>query len=82
MENIVSREAMNVMDGQPLMRDVDFNDSILKEYRVHEVVESWRNYQEIIDVIMKQIEETGHTFEEQLLIDARWFVENEKNDEE
>ena len=82
LENIVSREAMNVMDGQPLMRDVDFNDSILKEYRVHEVVESWRNYQEIIDVIMKQIEETGHTFEEQLLIDARWFVENEKNDEE
>lgn len=83
LEKIVSFEAMNVVDGQPLIRDiVTFNDSILTEYRVREVAESWRNYQEMIDIIMTQIEETGNTFEEQLFIDARWFVENEKNNEE
>jgi hypothetical protein len=57
------------------------NDSILTEYRVQEVVENWRNNTEMIDIITKQLEETGLTFEEQLLMDARWFVDNEKNNE-
>jgi hypothetical protein len=48
---------------------------------VQEVVENWRNNTEMIDIITKQLEETGLTFEEQLLMDARWFVDNEKNNE-
>ena len=82
LENLVNREAINVVDGHPLLRDdKTVNDSILTEYRVQEVVENWRNNPEMIDIITKQLEETGLTFEEQLLIDARWFVDNEKNDE-
>lgn len=83
LEAIVDQEAKNVVDGNPLFRDAfDINDSIMTEYRVQEVAESWRNYQTMVDIIMKQIEETGNTFEEQLFIDARWFVNNEKNNNE
>ena len=82
LESLVNREAINVVDGHPLLReDKTVNDSILTEFRVYEVVENWRNNPEMIDIITKQLEETGLTFEEQLLIDARWFVDNEKNDE-
>ena len=82
LESLVKREAINVVDGHPLLRDdMAVNDSILTEYRVQEVVENWRNNTEMIDIITKQLEETGLTFEEQLLMDARWFVDNEKNNE-
>ena len=77
-EQVLLMEAYNLIDGKPLMRDMA--DPEAKKERVEQLVADMLHQMRSNPITMKEIEEkaqkNGISVERQLLVDARWIVNN------
>ena len=77
-EQVLLMEAYNIIDGKPLMRDME--DPLGKKERVESLVNDMMEQMRSNPITMKETEEkaqkNGINVERQLLVDARWIVNN------
>lgn len=68
-------------DETPSIRNTKGIAEARMEYKVQTVAENWRRDPEMMEIVTKQATENNMDIEEQLLIDARWFVNTHDNEE-
>ena len=77
-EQVLLMEAYNLIDGKPLMRDM--TDPEAKRDKVEQLVAEMMEQMRSNPITMQQTQEkaqkNGISFERQLLVDARWIVNN------
>ena len=89
IDSVIRHEALNVIDGRPLMRDgivmsdslLDQYDSLLYQYEINAIVESIKLNPSLMGDIRQKAKKNNRPFEEQLLRDAEWIYDYNKNNQ-
>ena len=89
IDSVIRHEALNVIDGRPLMRDgivmsdslLDQYDSLLYQYEINAIVESIKLNPSLMEDIRQKAKKNNRPFEEQLLRDAEWIYDYNKNNQ-
>jgi hypothetical protein len=89
IDSVIRHEALNVIDGKPLMRDgiiisdslLNQYDSLLYQYEINAIVESIKLNPTLMQDIRQKAKKNNRPFEEQLLRDAEWIYDYNKNNQ-
>lgn len=76
ISRILKTEAENIVDGRPLMRNEQINDSILFQFEIQKYIEEFKQSPEKMKMIENKAKENGKTLEEMMRLDAIWMIKN------
>lgn len=87
IDTVIKHEAINVIDGKPLILDniitsdslLNQYDSLLYEYEINAIIESMRLNPMLMEDIQQKAKKNNNTFEEQLRKDAEWVWDYQRN---
>lgn len=82
IDSVMKHEAINVIDGKPLYLDnTAMSDSLLYQYEIEAIIESIKLNPQLVEDIRQKARDHHRTFEEQLLRDAEWIWDYQKNNQ-
>ena len=76
INRILKTEAENIVDGRPLMRNEQINDSIFFQFEIQKYIEEFKQSPEKMKMIENKAKENGKTLEEMMRLDAIWMIKN------
>lgn len=80
IDTIMRREAINVIDGKPLLLDnTTVSDSLLYQYEINAIIENIKLNTQLMEEIRQKARHNHRSFEEQLRKDAEWIWDYQKN---
>ncbi len=80
IDSVMKHEAINVIDGNPLMLNtIAMSDSLLYQYEINAIIESIKLNPQLMEDIRQKARNHHRTLEEQLLRDAEWIWDYQKN---
>lgn len=80
IDSVIKHEAINVIDSKPLLLNtITMSDSLLYQYEINAIIESIKLNPQLVEDIRHKARKNNRTFEEQLLRDAEWIWDYQKN---
>ena len=80
IDTVMKHEAINVIDDKPLLLNtIAMSDSLLYQYEINAIIESIKLNDQLMEDIRQKAKKHNRTFEEQLLRDAEWIWDYQKN---
>ena len=79
LEEIFKMEAENVLSNKTLIRDTtSIDEDLLFEAEVNKVVKRWKNNPDMVKFLQNKAKEKNKTFDQVIIEDARWVLNEEK----
>lgn len=75
VSQLIDIEAENLVKGLPLLKDeIQIDTASIVQFEIEKLIERWRNSADDIKYLEDKAKEKGKTFEQVLLEDAKWVV--------
>lgn len=80
IDTVMKHEAINVIDEKPLiLNTIAMSDSLLYQYEINAIIESMKLNSQLMEDIRQKAKHNHISFEEQLVKDAEWVWNYQKN---
>lgn len=80
IDTVMKHEAINVIDEKPLiLNTIAMSDSLLYQYEINAIIESMKLNSQLMEDIRQKAKHNHIPFEEQLVKDAEWVWNYQKN---